>query len=129
MLDLGDENSAELPDGLTLVRHLEAYDGPILSEYSGKNSAVYIEKWCEREGNVSRYLLVRSNQRSIAEFLGNKLSMLQLLKDESDGVGFVIDRQNGDINGVHVAPLSRLPRKYFPTRDRMHDEDLRPAWE
>jgi hypothetical protein len=129
MLDLGDDNVAELPPGLVHVRDLEEFEVPLLSEYKGPNGAVYVEKWCAREKGTSRYLLVRSNQRSVAEFLGGRISLLSLIRDASDRIGYVIDRTRGAVENVWGAPLTRLPRSYFPTADRMHDEDLRPEWE
>jgi hypothetical protein len=130
MLDLDpDFRLAELPRKVTLVRDLEEYEGPILSEYKATyGSAAYVEKFCARSGNVCRYLLVRSDQRAIAEFLGGRLSMLSLLRDASDGVGFLIDRNQTETTAVHIAPFAGIPKAYLPTPARMHNEDLRPSW-
>lgn len=131
MLDLDpDFRLNELPRRVTLVRDLEEYEGPLLSEYKATyGSAAYVEKFCARSGDVCRYLLVRSDQRAIAEFLGGRLSMLSLLRDASDGVGFLIDRRLTETIAVHIAPFARIPKAYLPTPARMHNEDLRPSWD
>jgi hypothetical protein len=128
--EFGSKLDGGLPRQLVFVRDLEAFEGPILSEYRAVNGgAFYVEKWCVRDGEVSRYLLVRSEPRAIAEFLGGKLSMLKLLTESSDGIGFVFDRR-GDLRvDVRIAPLADLPRSYFPKATRMHDEALRPEWD
>jgi hypothetical protein len=119
----------ELPRKVRFVRDLEAFEGPILSEYhAASGTGLYVEKWCERDGAISRYLLVRSDQRALAEFLGGKLSMLRLLREASDGIGFLIDRMGSELVAIHISALANLPRAYFPTASRYHDPDLRPAW-
>src|SRR4051812_42305243 len=110
MPEFGEDAEAELPDGIELVRHLEAFEGPILSEYRGPSGAVYVEKWCAHSRGTSTFLLVRSNHRSIAEFLGGRLSMRALLRETSDKIGFVIAREGRAIASVHVAPLGKLPK-------------------
>lgn len=128
--DLGPKLEGGLPRRLEFVRDLETFDGPILSEYRAiHGGAVYVEKWCAREAGVSRFLLVRSERRAIAEFLGGRISMLRLLREASDGIGFLIDRKRDQPEDVQIVPLANLPRSYFPKPTRMHDEALRPDWE
>lgn len=118
------------PTGLQFVRDLEAFEGPILSEYrAAERGAVYVEKWCTRQDGVSRSLLVRSDQRSIAEFLGGRLPMLDLLNKRSDGIGLLIDRDNAQTVEVWLVPIADVPRGYLPRPDRLHDESFRPDWE
>lgn len=128
--EFGPKLTGGLPRKLEFVRDLEAFDGPILSEYRAvSGGAVYVEKWCTREEGVSRFLLVRSERRAIAEFLGARLSMRQLLTESSDGIGFLVDRSASLPEEVQIVPLANLPRSYFPKPARMHDEALRPDWE
>jgi len=78
MLDLDpDFRLNALPHRVTLVRNLEEYEGPLLSEYKATyGSAVYVEKFCARSKDVCRYLLVKSDRQAIAEFLGGVLIRL-----------------------------------------------------
>jgi len=118
-----------LPRSLQFVRDLESFEGPILSEYRATfGGAVYVEKWCTSEGGISRFLLVRSEERAIAEFLGGRLSMLRLLTERSDGFGFLVDQHRGHTVRVAITPLDPLPKAYLPKPSRYHDEALRPEW-
>lgn len=118
------------PTGLQFVRDLEAFEGPILSEYrAAERGAVYVEKWCTRQDGVSRSLLVRSDQRSVAEFLGGRLPMLDLLNKRSDGIGLLTDRANAETVAVWLVSIAEVPRGYLPKADRLHDESFRPDWE
>lgn len=119
-----------LPD-LTFVRDIEAFDGPILSEYRGSRGGRYLEKWCARDAaaRITRTLLVRTEQRPVAEYLAGRLSMLDLFMGPSDGVGFIIDRVADDVQAVYLVALQGLPEKYLPKPTAMHDPSLRPEWE
>jgi len=120
----------KIPRRLQFVRDLEAFEGPILSEYRAMyGGAVYVEKWCARADGVSRFIIVRSEERAIAEFLGGRLSMLKLLVERSDGFGFLVDQRGEETVGVSLAPLDVLPKSYLPKSTRFHDEALRPEWE
>lgn len=126
----GSKLGGGLPRRLTFVRDLEEFEGgAILSEYKATGGAIYVEKFCARDGTDARFMIVRSDQRSVAEFLAGKVTMLALLKEYSDGIGFLIDRCNGDDVAAYIAPLADLPKSYFPIPTRYHDETLRPHWD
>lgn len=131
------QRTDRLPAGLRLVRELEFFEGPILSEYRATGSgSAYVEKWCAHDGGVSRFLLVRSDQRAIAEFLGGRLSMRELLNSRSDGIGLLIDRagsvapqEHHRMPAVWLVSIAELPRGYLPRPERLHDESFRPEWD
>lgn len=118
-----------LPTALRFVRDLEAFEGPILSEWRTESGSAYLEKWCAAEGVVARHLLVRADQRSIAEYLAGRISMLTLLTSPSDGVGFIVDRAGDQTVAAFVVSVRDLPVKYLPDATAMHDPALRPDWE
>jgi len=121
---------AQLPREIVWVRELEAFEGPILSEYrAARGSAQYVEKWCARDAEVTRTLLVRVDQRAIAEYLGRRRTLLSLLTEPSDGMGYVIDRRQDEIIAVYGVYLDDLPQGYLPKSTVYHDEDLRPDWD
>jgi len=114
---------------LTFVRVLEYFEGDILSEYkAARGNGLYLEKWCDREGQINRWLVVRSDHRALAEYLAGKISMYTLMTCGSDGGGFIVDRQNGTNISVFAIRLNNLPPKYMPDEDAFHDEELRPVW-
>lgn len=120
------------PRELALVRDLEAFDGPILSEYRAKQGGgVYLEKACgSGDAEAAAYgifLLVRSDQRAIAEYLDGRISMRHLLTEWSDGLGFIVARSRGNFVGARPVVLEEVPG-YLPDEDVYHDETLRPSW-
>lgn len=124
--------SSTLPalPSMEFVRDLEAFDGPILTEYrSTTGSGRYLEKWCSCEKGVTRTLIVRTEPRALAEYLDERLSMLELLTGPSDGVGFIVDRRGETVEQVYLVPLANLPPKYLPKPTARHDTSLRPDWE
>lgn len=123
------EQISRLPSELRFVRYLEEFEGPILSEYRAASGRVYVEKWCARDEGLIRFLLVRTDPRSLAEYMGGLLSLLDLLTTKSDGVCFLWDRRGENTVSVAVAPIESLPSQYLPAADAYHDESLRPEWE
>lgn len=130
MLPVLKNRRPRLPREVALVRELESFEGPILSEYRAvRGSAQYIEKWCARSEGVNRILLVRTDQRAIAEYLGKRRTLFSLLTEPSDGVGYVVDRRQGETVAVYGVYLDELPAGYLPKPTVYHDEDLRPEWD
>src|ERR1051325_10962656 len=118
-----------VPRQLHFERHLEYLEGPILSQYRAEEGGVaYLEKWCTRteDGAEHRFLLVRSDLRSIAQYMAHRLTMRDLLEGGSDGIGFLIDRsRNGTRiieHRVALLVLDELPEDYMPEEDTYHDE-------
>jgi hypothetical protein len=121
-------NIGTLPRPLTLVRDLEEFEGPILSELRASEGGVFLEKWCARDEHVTRTLIVRSDQRVVAQYLAGRVSMHALLVQYSDGVGFIVDKSGDETRAVYIAHVPALPEKYLPSPSAFHDETLRPEW-
>jgi hypothetical protein len=120
----------KLPREVVFVRELESFEGPILSEHrAARGSTQYVEKWCARGDGVTRTLLVRADQRAIAEYLGRRRTLLSLLTEPSDGMGYAIDRRRGETLAVYGVYLDDLPAGYLPKPTVYHDEELRPEWD
>lgn len=122
-------NIGKLPRPLHFVRDLEEFDGPILSELRAEKGGLYLEKWCAHDGGTVRTLVVRTEQRAIAEYLAGRMSMLNLLTIPSDDVGFIVDRVGDTIQAVYMIRVSILPPKYLPRSVAYHDPALRPDWD
>jgi len=122
------------PPDLTRVRILEQHEHPILSELrAGATGDAYLEKWCARIGITEYSLVVRSDLRSIEQYMAKRITMRQLLENGSDLGCMLVDRTigaDGDVNEQFWAAwLEDLPESYLPPLDAFHDESLRPAWE
>ena len=119
---------------LTFVRELECFEGPILTEWKAEDGhgGMYLEKWCTCSKGVERSIVVRTEPRAVAEYLGERISMRSLMLGPSDGVGFVVDRRGGKVIDVFLVSLvdgSDLIETYLPRNSSFHDTTLRPSWD
>lgn len=109
-------------------RDIEEFDGPILSQCRSESGAVCIEKWCERGDGYDRTLVVRSDFRSIAEYMAGRIGLRTLLTRPSDGVGTLRDSGRGLPDRAWLVSLDSLPASYIPASEVRHDSSLRPDW-
>jgi hypothetical protein len=116
------------PLRLTHFRDLEELEGPLLSEYRD-GAATYIEKWCTCDETTQRTLIVRSDQRSIAEYLGRRISMWELIVERSSNTGWLHDYTTDGFQRATLTEVSTLPENYLPSAKGLHDPTLRPRWE
>lgn len=116
-------------DPLLWVQDIEAFDGPILSEYRDADGSVYLEKWCAHDAatRTTRVLRVTSRHRAIAEYLGGRCSMRELLTRPNHNAGMLVDADSTGIVGAALVDVAALPPEYLPDVDAMHDESLRPT--
>jgi len=126
---------------LEYVRDLEDFQGPLLSEWIGKDGESYIEKWCSCdltcEPTITRTLFVRSEKKSIKEYLDGLLTMHELLSKHSSNEGLLCDYgaileekvPSGELymrSRITKVKLDELPEKYLPSPKTYHDPLLRP---
>jgi len=110
----------QVPD-LVHVRDLEYFDGPLLSELSDKYSNLYIEKLCSCDQEKQRTLIVRSDEKSISEYLSLDLTMFGLMIERSSNIGWLCDYYNDGNRKFYVVEVSELPKKYLPSFYTYHD--------
>jgi hypothetical protein len=113
---------------LTHERDIEAHEGPILSELRSPGGALFVEKWCACQGDVVRTLVVRSDQRALAEYLVGRTALIELLTKPNNDVGFLVDRSVKEPRRVQLVQVSSLPSEYLPKPGAKHDVTMRPDW-
>jgi hypothetical protein len=127
---MGDPHPTYTFDGLIHVRDLEAFEGPILSEFQSKGGYTYVEKWCTYLGgdprNGSRTLIVPTEPEVITAYLDKEITMLELLTKRNNDVGFIVDRNGNTTTAVRQVRVSTLPASYLPKPECIHDDSLRP---
>jgi len=110
----------QVPD-FVHVRDLEYFDGPLLSELRDKHSNLYIEKFCSCDQEKQRTLIVRSDEKSISEYLNSNLTMFGLVVEKSSNIGWLCDYDNEGNRKFYIVEVSELPKKYLPSFYAYHD--------
>lgn len=117
---------ATLPPGLAHVRDLEAFDGPILSEFRDGAGAVWLLKWATCDDAAHRWLMVKSTPENVVYYLAGAISMHTLLSAAGDAA-MLVDYDGAEARGAWTVSLSDpVIRRYLPEPTAMHDPELRP---
>jgi hypothetical protein len=114
-----------LPMGLTWIRDIEYYDGPLLAEYEGDDGNRWLKHWCDCDDKANRWMLTKSSQEYIDAYMAKQKPLLALFK-EQNVVGFLEDQSKNGSRYYSVI-LDYLPWDYFPEPGAMYAEELDPA--
>lgn len=102
---------------LSLVRHLDYYDGPLLSEFRRKNGERYLYYWCDCDKQVNRWMVLRIAEASILR-LANRFVPLDFVIPEKcldDFVYFVDISSTGKIVKTRLTDVDEIPDEYKPS--------------
>jgi len=116
-----------LPYELELQEVLEYFEGDILRSYVDKKSGdLFVEKWadCSDNRNKNRFLLFKSSERDIDDYLNKKINMLDLVCKGEEYWLMDYYTKSHSVETFKVL-FSQLPKSYLPTEQAMHDETLR----
>lgn len=116
-----------LPYELELQEVLEYFDGDILRSYVDKKTGnIFLEKWADCTDNKSknRFLLFKSSEKDLDDYLSKKTNMLDLVCKGEDYwlIDYYTKSHSFESFKVH---FSQLPKSYLPDEQAMHDESLR----
>jgi hypothetical protein len=118
---------------LDVVRVLEVRSGSVtLVELKAESRrGVYLGWVCGDFDNTHETLIVKSDPRSIAEYLGQRLTTRDVLKIPSDNVGFLISTPIDvpEKRRVRIVAVSQLPPRYLPTENARHSVESQPDWD
>ena len=112
-------------ENLTKMRDLVYFDGPLLSYFKSRSGDNYLYYWCDVDENYNRWLIFRVSDQSLNRYLNGELSLLDLMKNPSDGFFYSVDIDN-DLeyhNILRVLPKD-LPASYLPEQDSYFDASL-----
>lgn len=111
---------------LRLIRVLEGFEGPILSEFVAELPAspgTFLEKYCTESDGISRWLVVLSAPASIEDYLAGEISMKDLLYRHAD-IAMLLDRRGSDLVARWLVKMVELPEGYLPKDHVFHDPEL-----
>lgn len=96
------------------------------SLYRTDKGELYVCTWVERDDAYSRWLLFSVSRACILDYLNNKISSLQLVKNTTESlICFDIDADEAYHN-ITVCSFGDLPLSYLPKPSAMFNEDSSP---
>jgi hypothetical protein len=118
MLEIAGARLQGLPIiGLELVRHLDYFDGPLLSHFRHRRQGDnYLYYWCECDETANRWMVLRVSETNIIRLV-NRFVPLDFVVPKAcqdDYVYFVDVDANGSTEAVLLAHLSSIPSDYVP---------------
>lgn len=109
-------NISNLPiNGLQKVFDILEYDGPILSHFKDAKEQNYFFYWVDFNENCNRWLVWKTNEKQIYDYLKGALSLQHILLSEIKDYIFSvdIDRQL-NYNAVYSIDIDCIPNEYIP---------------
>ena len=99
---------------------------PLRTLYRTEKGELYVCTWVERDDTYSRWLLFNVSRACVLDYLNNKISSLQLVKNTTEPlICFDIDA-NEDYHRIITCSIDDLPPSYLPKPSAMFNEDSAP---
>ena len=124
---VGISKISKMPVQLTHVRTLEEFDGPLLVESQSEDGEKFLYHWCDREKDVTRWLVVRTPMQFLTQYLVGVVTLRDLIIKCRDKFVYLldIDRQN-EVRNTFYTSITYLPKEYIPTEQSHYDAGVPP---
>lgn len=113
------------PASFELLRDIEEFEGPIISEFDAGDRGRFLLIWRDVDSQYNRWLAVKVSENVIAQYEGQQITLHKLICQASEM--FLTD---ADFQGVfsrwYALTREDLPDAYFPCETALHDPSLRP---
>lgn len=101
---------------------LLAYEGPILSHFISDNNEDFLFYWVESDDTHNRWLVYKTNNYLLRNFLQAQMNHRDLLQSAVDGFVYVIDINDElDYEHIIITPIENIPLNYFPPKDSFYE--------
>ena len=100
------------------VADLIYFEGPLLSHYVSSKGDDYLFYWVDRDDSDNRWLVLRVSMANLQKYIGNVLTLRDLIENPNDGYLYSVD-VNNDIcyHDIKLIQPSALPEEYLPERE------------
>lgn len=110
---------------LSKVSDLIYFDGPFLSHYVHSSGDNYLSYWVDCDESTQRWLVFRVGLIVLQNYLNQKISLYELMKQIDEGFVYLIDVfQDGTKSVPTIVFLKDIPDDYFPEVDSYFDFSL-----
>ncbi len=109
----------ELPalpvSGLTKVRDLVYFDGPLLSEFKSSSGDTYLYHWCDVDGGFNKWMIFRVSRKDLVKYLHRRISLSRLISLSQDGFVYLVDiGPDKNEKNIFLVPMASIPDDYLP---------------
>ena len=100
------------------VADLIYFEGPLLSHYVSSKGDDYLFYWVDRDDSDNRWLVLRVSMANLQKYIGNVLTLRDLIENPNDGYLYSVD-VNNDVcyHDIKLIQPSALPEEYLPERE------------
>jgi len=104
-----------IPVDLEFVRDLEAFDGPLLSEFQSSDGETFLYYWCDCSDQANRWLVVRTPREDLFRYLVGRTPLLSLILECRDGFLYVVDiDRDAEVLSAWFVYAENVPENYLP---------------
>lgn len=117
MMEIKGVELQRLPvSGLTRVRDLVYFDGPLLTHYRNLHREHYLYYWCDRDAAAHRWMLLRVLETSILRLINRFIPLDFVIPNGcQDDFVYFVDIGAGDrLRKVVLAGINDIPAEYTP---------------
>jgi len=112
----GARDVSSLPVALIFVRTLEEFEGPRLAEFKSESGDTFLYHWCDRQDDVSRWIVFRTPPQSVNRYLVGLTNLRELIKTCRDGFVYLVDVDDADhTRSAFYVTVDSVPDDYIPT--------------
>ena len=122
-LALASDADTQLALSIEIARHIEWYEGPLVSEGRSADGRVWLIKWASCDDTANRWVLHPTTADAIAEYLAGKRD-LRSLETASPPPCLVMDIDSD--GGRIVRTIGAEITSYLAQEGCMYDPDLSP---
>lgn len=103
------------------VKDLIFFDGPLLTHFESVHKENFLFYWVDTDENFNRWLVFRTSEALIDDYLNKAKSLLDLITNPDNGNIYKVDiDQELNFNNLAIVLLNDLPDSYLPDKNSFY---------
>lgn len=115
----------EPPADFEYLRDIEAFEGPLISEFRADDCRLFLFIWRDRDDEYNRWLAIQVSERDIAMYEDRKVSLRGMIQQTSRMFLADVDAKGAFVRWFSLT-REALPDVYLPQEASYFDPALRP---
>lgn len=124
----GIELTPEYIPSFTWVKDIQFFEVSLTAEYKTDKNESYVFHWCDCEGDVNRWLAVRTSKRALYALTSGVIEMRDFFENYSlDSNVLILDLEPDDnVNLAKLVHISEIAEDYLPESGEFIDPEFIP---